>query len=135
MSATADTACAACFQLEVVDRALEQNPAAVEFVPKLLSLAADEALASRALSRCGKALQFADASVQQNKALVLCAVRSDGAALQYAHHDLRRDLQVVRAAAAQNALALEWVTEELRAQPDLSAILQRAIETHGRMLR
>ena len=59
-----------------------------------------------ALSKNGKALQYASAKLRENKEVVLAAVKQNGLALEFASTDLKSDPEVVLVAIKQNGFAI-----------------------------
>ena len=81
-----------------------------------------------AVTQEGRALKYADASLQADKDVVMAAVTQEGWALMYADASLQADKDVVMAAVAQDAWALKYADASL--QTDFEVQLVHAFR-HG----
>lgn len=82
----------------------------------------DREIVLRAVSRNGFELKFASAALQDDREIVLRAVNQYGIALIYASATLQADREIVRVAVIQNGYALGYVSADLRNDREIMII-------------
>jgi hypothetical protein len=107
-----------CADREVMLRALEQDPLAVQFAA--LELREDQELMLKVVERNGLLLEETGSNIRACKDIVLKAVQQNGLALEYATDEIQDDDEVVLAAVQQAPLALVFASERLLSRKELT---------------
>ena len=84
--------------------------------PRLRSV---RSLIETAVLKCGDALAYADASLQDDRRIVMLAIIRSGMALEFASKRLQNDAFVVMLACARCGMALKFASSRLRNDPEI----------------